>query len=157
MRVLVGREDLERDIRDLKDRLSEEHRSWMVSLELLQIPSPLINYPPPLRTQANISFRIYESMEALQKRVVDAQSDIVQHQAQNHSRTRNLIEQNEVVIINKINALCAEVKSIGAYVPQRRGFNILLTAEEVHGLQDKPPEVNACLNDLTLLTFDLQS
>ena len=41
MKVLVGREDLEKDIRDLQDRLSEEHRSWMVGWELLQIPFAL--------------------------------------------------------------------------------------------------------------------
>jgi hypothetical protein len=30
-------ENLEKDICDLRDRLNEEHRRWMVSLELLHI------------------------------------------------------------------------------------------------------------------------
>jgi hypothetical protein len=33
------------------------------------------------------------------------------------------------------------MESATAYVPQRRELNIVLTAEEVHGLQNKPPVV----------------
>jgi hypothetical protein len=47
------------------------------------------------------------------------------------------------------------MESVTAYVPRRRGINILLTAEEVHGFQNKPPEVNAYLNNLQLPTNDI--
>jgi hypothetical protein len=35
LKALFSLEDLEKDICDLRDRLNEEHRSWMVSLERL--------------------------------------------------------------------------------------------------------------------------
>jgi hypothetical protein len=37
LKALFSLEDLEKDICDLRDRLNEEHRSWMVSLEPLHI------------------------------------------------------------------------------------------------------------------------
>ena len=37
MKVLFGRNDLEKDICDLQGRLNEEHRRWTVSSERLQI------------------------------------------------------------------------------------------------------------------------
>jgi hypothetical protein len=37
MKALFRLENLEKDICELRDRLNEEHRSWMVSLKLLHI------------------------------------------------------------------------------------------------------------------------
>jgi hypothetical protein len=91
--------------------------------------------------------------------LAEAQSVIVQQQTENrslHSLTHQLIQQNVVVLGDRINTLTAATGSVTAYVPQRHGLNILLTAEEVHGWQNKPPEVNACLSNLYLLTDDLR-
>jgi hypothetical protein len=56
--------------------------------------------------------------------------------------------------MDRTNALSADIRSVIAYVPRRQGSKILLPAEDVHGWQNKPPEVNGYLNDLQLLTFD---
>ena len=97
--------------------------------------------------------RISQRTEALQKQLAETQSVIVQEQVRNHSITQQLTQR---VITDRTNALSAEFKSVIAYVPQRQGSKILLTAEGVHGLQNKPPEVNGSLNELQLLTFDLR-
>ena len=91
--------------------------------------------------------------EALQEQLAEARSDIVQGQVRNLSLSQQLTQR---LITDRTNALSAEFKSVTAYVPRRCGSTILLTAEDVHGLQNKPPEVHGYLSDLQLLTFDLR-
>ena len=94
--------------------------------------------------------RILDHKDAQQKQLAEARSDIIQEQARNLTLSQQLIQRD---ITDRTNALSSKMDSVIAYVPRRQGSKILLTAEDVHGFQNKPPEVNGLPKRLTTTDF----
>jgi len=73
----------------------------------------------------------------LARQLAKATSDLEAKQAQCHELTQRLVQQ-------RFDTLQEGVMSIKLSVSRRHGDNILLSAEEVHGLQNRSPQV-CCL------------